>query len=154
MLFFRAGGDGDDDVVLVVFSVQISQLDLDGLSLLCADISFAGLISSSLSSLQRLGLRLDIWNVGPSLAGSVGGGDGEFFDQRHPAAELSVGGLSVDGFYQVCRYLGIRSLWWCLCPTAGNTSLQLCTESCAKSACTALLVVFLSATLALLSLSY
>jgi hypothetical protein len=87
VLFFRPSRYGNDAGVLVVFSVQITQLDLDGLLLFCADVSFAGLVSAALSSLQRLELRLDIWNIGPALAGSVGGGDWEFFDQRHP--ELS-----------------------------------------------------------------
>ncbi len=76
-------GDGG---VLVILFVELVQLRLDGFLLLRADVSFAcGLISRcpSFSSFERLLLRPDIWNVGPSVGSAVCGGDRELFDERH-----------------------------------------------------------------------
>ncbi len=40
------------------------------------------MVSASFS-FEGLQLRLDVWNVGPALGGSLSSGDGEFLNNRH-----------------------------------------------------------------------
>jgi hypothetical protein len=70
----------------VVLLVKLVQLGPDGFLLLRADVSFApGLVSrcSSFSSFERLQLRPDIWDVGPTVGCPLCGGDWELFYERH-----------------------------------------------------------------------
>ena len=80
----RSGRDGDSRI-LVVLLVELIELALDRFLLFCAVFASAERLipGPSLSTLDRLHLRRNVWDVGPTLSGSLCGSNWKFFNQRH-----------------------------------------------------------------------